>query len=147
MYFLSPSISLFVCLHLLPHKSPLSKTATVANGGGKKKKPNAAEGQALFADPRPKEYTKAHWDQWYNGKRCVEMTDDELTEDVLKSMTYPQLAAVSVSRSTRLASNPKMFQDTKPIEGKKKERTLKNLLEWKSNPDNGRSFLVLFLLL
>ena len=138
MYFLSLSISLcLVCTYF--HINLLSKTATVANGGGKKKKPNAAEGQALFADPRPKEYTQKQWDQWYNGKRCVKMTDEELTRGVLEDMTTYQLEAVSVSRSTRLASNPKRFRDNKPIDGSEKVRLFKNLLEWKSNPDNGKN--------
>ena len=79
------------------------------------------------------------WNQWYNGKRCVEMMDGELTLGVLKDMTKLQLAAVSVSRSIRLASNPKRFRDKTLIDGSDKVRLFKNLLEWKSNPDNGKN--------
>ena len=67
------------------------------------------------------------------------MTDEELTRGVLEDMTTYQLEAASVSRSTRLASNPKRFRDNKPIDGSEKVRLFKNLLEWKSNPDNGKN--------
>ena len=113
---------------------PAAKAATAttaANGGGKKKKSAAR---------RPKgKYTDIQWDTWYKGKRCVLMKDEELTQEVLKDMSKQQLESVSVSRSIRLASNPKTFEDLTLIEGKRKERQFKNLMMYLTNPENGKN--------
>ena len=102
---------------------PAAKAATAttaANGGGKRKKPGAH-------CPTGK-YTKEQWEQHYKGTRCVDMKDEELTQEVLEDMTTLQLQAASASRSIRLAVGPKMFEDKTLIEGKVKERLFKNLM-------------------